>query len=396
MAVLNKRAARRASLFVLVLLAVEFIDEFVYGAGQAALPLIRDDFALDYAQIGLLLSAPGIIGSLAELSFGILGDGKHRRLIILGGGVVFVFSLLLTAISGSFLVLLVSYMLFNPASGAFVSLSQATLMDVDPSRHEQNMARWTFAGALGVFAGPLALGAVVALGGGWREVHLILAIVALFVLIVASRHRFPRSSDAEPVESFRAGLREAFGLLRKGSVLRWLTLLQFSDLMLDVLYGYLALYFVDVVGAGESGAGIAVLTWTGIGLLGDFLVIPLLERVRGLTYLRFSAAIVAILFPAFLIVPGFGAKLVILGLLGVFNAGWYSVLQGQMYTAMPGRSGMTLTVGNLFGLVGAIVPFTIGLAADTFGLGAAMWLLLLGPIALLIGLPRRGGDRQDG
>jgi FSR family fosmidomycin resistance protein-like MFS transporter len=35
------------------------------------------------------------------------------------------------------------------------------------------------------------------------------------------------------------------------------------------------------------------------------------------------------------------------------------------------------------------VPFGIGLAAQTYGLHFAMWLLLAGPIALLIGLPRR-------
>jgi FSR family fosmidomycin resistance protein-like MFS transporter len=30
-------------------------------------------------------------------------------------------------------------------------------MDSDPSRREQNMARWTFAGSLGVVVGPVAL-----------------------------------------------------------------------------------------------------------------------------------------------------------------------------------------------------------------------------------------------
>jgi hypothetical protein len=30
----------------------------------------------------------------------------------------------------------------------------------------------------------------------------------------------------------------------------------------------------------------------------------------------------------------------------------------------------------------------IGLLADRFGLGVAAWLLLLGPLALIIGLPR--------
>ena len=34
-------------------------------------------------------------------------------------------------------------------------------------------------------------------------------------------------------------------------------------------------------------------------------------------------------------------------------------------------------------------PFLIGFVADRFGLQSAMWVLLLGPIAILIGLPRQ-------
>ena len=77
------------------------------------------------------------------------------------------------------------------------------------------------------------------------------------------------------------GISAAFRALRNRSVLRWLLLLEFSDLMLDVFYGFLALYFVDVAGFSTGNAALAVAVWTGVGLPGDFLLIPLLERVRG-------------------------------------------------------------------------------------------------------------------
>jgi len=44
---------------------------------------------------------------------------------------------------------------------------------------------------------------------------------------------------------------------------------------------------------------------------------------------------------------------------------------------------------NVSGLFGKLIPFGIGLAAHNFGIGTAMWLLLAGPIALFIGLPRK-------
>ena len=55
-----------------------------------------------------------------------------------------------------------------PASGAFVSLSQATLMDLNPGREPQMMARWTVSGSLANLIGPLILAGGFALGFGWR------------------------------------------------------------------------------------------------------------------------------------------------------------------------------------------------------------------------------------
>jgi MFS transporter, FSR family, fosmidomycin resistance protein len=149
------------------------------------------------------------------------------------------------------------------------------------------------------------------------------------------------------------------------------------------------LYFVDVAKVTPEQAGLAVAVWSGVGLLGDFLLIPLLERIKGLYYLRWSAVIVLVLYPAFLLVPGLIPKLVILGLLGFFNAGWYAILQGKLYSEMPGQSGTVTTISNVTGLIGSLIPLGLGIAAEHWGIGAAMWLLLAGPIAMVIGLPRR-------
>jgi len=74
------------------------------------------------------------------------------------------------------------------------------------------------------------------------------------------------------------------------------------------------------VGVTPAQAGLAVAVWTGVGLLGDFLLIPLLERVRGLSYLRVSAVIELVLFTLSCFAPGVTVKFVLLGLLGLFNS----------------------------------------------------------------------------
>jgi FSR family fosmidomycin resistance protein-like MFS transporter len=391
---------RRGTALALTLLAIEFFDEFVFGVREAAWPLIRDDLGMTYAQIGILLAVPSLFSSVVEPFLGILGDVWRRRALILGGGAAFALALILTALSQEFGLLLLSFTLMYPASGAFVSLSQATLMDQEPTRHEQNMARWNLAGSVGVVTGPLALAAIAGIGRGWRGLYVALAGIALALMGIAWRtldrpgvepqHLDPSADRAPLGPALWQGWLAALRSLRRRDVLRWLALLQFGDLAGDILLGFLALYFVDVVGATPARAGMAVAVWTGAGLVGDLVAVPLLERVRGLRVVWLGAAAQLLLFPVFLLVQGFGAKLVLLAALGLLSLGWYPVLQAQLYSAMPGQSGTVMTLGNLAGLVGSLIPLGLGLVAQRTSLGVTMWLLLLGPAALLVGVPRRG------
>src|SRR5215510_6767725 len=111
----------------IVYLLIEFIDELVFGVGEAAWPLIRDDLHLNYAQIGLALSLPGFIANFIEPFLFALGDAWKRRVVLLTGGIFFTISLLLTGVSPTFVLLLASFVLFHPSSGGFVGLSQAAL-----------------------------------------------------------------------------------------------------------------------------------------------------------------------------------------------------------------------------------------------------------------------------
>lgn len=398
-----QRFNQRFSGFVLLLFLIEFVDEFIFSVQVAGWHLIRDDLALTYIQIGLLLSVPELVSTIIEPFLGILGDVWQRRLLIIGGGILFTVATFLFAVAPNFAVLLLAFVIFYPSSGAFVSLSQATLMDYEPTRHQQNMAIWTFVGSLANIVGPLVLGLAMLVGLGWRGMVFSVAILSTLTVILLLRQEFPATKShsannedtegtLEPPLTIRAGFKNAWLALQRREVRRWLILLHFGNLMLDVLFGFLALYFVDVAGVSATQAGLAVVVGITVGLLGDFLLIPLLERVDGLHYLRVSAVVELGLFSAFLLVGGFIPKLVLVAFIGLFNAGWYSILKGALYTEMKGQSGTVMTVYTLSGFIGSLLPLSIGLVASQYGLGVAMWLVLLGPIALLIGLPRQLGQ----
>lgn len=383
----------------MIYLLIEFIDELVFGVGEAAWPLIRNDLGLNYFQIGLALSLPGLLANFIEPFIFILGDVWKRRTIILLGGLFFTISLMVTGASDSFPVLMFSFILFNPSSGAFVSLSQSSLMDSAPTRQEQNMARWTFAGSLGVMFGPLLLGGLAYLNLGWRPAYWILASLSTLVLLAAIRF-LPKSRTSPdnfpPPRVFFNRLRDAFSALKNLSVLRWLLLLEFSDLMLDILHGFLALYLVDVMNLTPANAAFALAVYTGIGLIGDFLLIPFLERVKGLDYLHVSVIIECVLLPLFLLSSSLWLKLTMLAFIGLFVVGWYAILKANLFSSMPGQSGAAQALGSVSGIVGKLIPLGIGLVAQAYGLQTAMWLLMAGPIALLFGLPGNRTPRLSG
>ena len=364
------------------------MDELADGLRTAALPLIRHDLGLSYGQLGLLASLPVLIGSLLELPVGALaGRGRRRHRIILAGGAVFLAALLGTALAWSFATLLISFIAFYPASGAFVSLTQAGLMDAEPSRQEQHMARWTLAGSVGAVLGPLLLTGVLAADGGWRDGYLLVAGAAAVAWLGAAR--YGTSAAAPAADPGPGGLvvwRQVLTALRRAGVLRWLAVLEVSDLLLDVFTGFLAVYFVAVGHASPVQAALAVAVRLGAGIAGDVVVIRVLDRAAGLPVLRASAAAALLLYPAFLLVPGFAAKLAVLAVLTIATAPWYPVAQAQLYASLPGQSGVVVTLSSAAALVGGLGPLAVGFAAEHAGLPATLGGLILAPAAVLAGV----------
>ena len=76
------------------------------------------------------------------------------------------------------------------------------------------------------------------------------------------------------------------------------------------------------------------------------------------------------------------------------NKGWYPVAKGRLYAELPGLSGMAMGISTVTGLLGSALPLAVGLLAGRFGLHDAFWLVLLAPVALLLGVPRDAKEGQ--
>ena len=333
---------------------------------------------------------PLLVGGALELPLGIVASGPvRRRRAVLAGGIIFILSLLAVAGARSFLVLLAAFTVFFPASGAFVSLTQAELMDAWPDRQAQVMARWDLAGSTGAVAGPLLLTAVLAAGGGWRTAYLALAAAAAVAWLgTCLRDPVPaaaRDASAATDVPDAPGWRLVLAALRDWSTVRWVLLIEVADLLVDVLTGFLALYLVDVAHLPPPVAALAIAIRLGAGLAGDAALVVVLERVADVTVLRISAVAAALLYPGFLLAPGPVAKLIILAVLSAATAPWYPILQARLYGSLPGRSSVAVTLSSAAALAGGLGPLAVGLIAQAFGLSWALAVLVVVPVAVLAG-----------
>jgi len=404
----------RLNLGLFAALAVEFVDELFDGTKSGALPLIKHGLSLSYVQIGLLSAVPLIAGSLLELSVGVIGGtGARRQRFILAGGLVFIASVLAAGLAPVFAALLVALTIFFPASGTFVSLSQAALIESASDRQAQRMARWTLAGSAGAVAGPLLVAAVLAAGGSWRLAFIACAACSVLAwLAVAATGRTDgagesvaarsdsdiataRTDHGTPADNDSGwpGWRLAIGIVRRSGALRWLLLLEASDLLLDVLTTFLALYLVEAAHAGPLGAALGVGVRLGTGLAGDLVLIQLLERFESRRVLRASVWLTAGLLPAFLLIGGLGAKLMLVAVLTLATAPWYPVLKAELFGSLPGRSGLAVSLSSASGLAGGLGPLAVGLLAEHFGLSWAMAALGVAPAIMLVLVVPAGGGR---
>ena len=327
------------------------------------------------------------------------GQGRRRHRVVLGGGVAFILALAGAAFARTLPELLFAFIAFYPASGAFVTLMQAELMDTFPEKQAQHMARWDLAGSTGAVAGPLLVVLAIASGGGWRDAYLALAgLSAVAWLGICRRpaaqpdpaspdHASPDHASPDRASPDRASgksvIREVTAALRGGGTLRWLILLQVADLLVDVLTGFVALYLVDVVHATPAVAALGVTVRLAAGRAGDAATVFVLDRAGDLTVLRASAAAAALLYPAFLILPGLAPKLAALAALTAATAPWYPILQARLYGSLPGRSPVAVTLTSAAGLAGGLGPLAVGLAAQAFGLPWALGGLAVVPAVIL-------------
>ncbi len=377
-----------------LLLGMGFLDEFLTGFPTIALPLLRDQLRLGYAQIGFLFTAATLAGMVIEPFINLLSDRADKKSWVLGGLLLLALTSALMGLVSNYLLLLLIFMVWYPAGGAGVSLAQAVVIDCAPEEGARTMTRWTLLSSIGDFLSPLVVAAFVTAGLGWSTLSWLAAALWFLAVLVLWPLRFPaRRGQAEEDEdgerlSIWVSLRAA---LRDPLLLRWSVLTLIPNMLDEIFLGFVALYLRDVLHLDEALIALILTLQMAASFLGLFLLDRLLKRRKLATVpTLFWLSLVTLLgVVGILTVHVLWFVVVALLVISFCCASWYPLAHAEAYACRPASSGVVRTVIGLGAPLDMLLPGVVGLVAANLGILAGLGVLGLAPLLMLVLLPYR-------
>ncbi len=335
------------------------------------LPLIRDAFALSYAQSGFLVSAFSVTGGLSQAPIGALADRVGSRAVMTAGLICSAGFCFLIGLSGSYWALLFALIGLGAVAGSYHAPANTLLSQIFPrARLGGVLGMHTVGGNLSFFATPLLAGGLAAVTLTWRTPYLAFAIAPLLagLALIFVLPRSPERVGAPPSPS--AIFKELGGVFRViGPLIGFAVIYQMTY---AAALAFLALYLVDARGFGFTTAAVFVsIPYIG-GLLGSPLGGGLSDRLGRRPVIIATMVLTG---PLFLLVTMVPTELIIpaLAVLGLVSSARQPVIEGLILDRAPAeRRATTLGayyfVGQEFG--GLAAP-ALGALATIVGIGQA-------------------------
>ena len=171
--------ARRPRADFLTVFAILAVTAIVATAPAPLLAVIREEFQLTFAQLGLIFSAQALAGILTNIPAGLVADRLPARVPIAGGALGLAAGTLLMALAPGFIVLLAG-MLIGTVGATFMTTSGIayTVAHAGAEQRGRVTSRVMSGIQVGAFIGP-ALAGVLAAAFGWRAALIAPAVLSL-------------------------------------------------------------------------------------------------------------------------------------------------------------------------------------------------------------------------
>ncbi|WP_322043131.1 MFS transporter [Paraburkholderia sp. J67] len=373
-----------------VLGAISFshlLNDMIQSLILAIYPMLKDNFALSFTQIGLITLTYQITASMLQPLVGIYTDKKPMPYSLPVGMGFTLCGLLLMSVAPSFGVLLVAAALVGCGSSVFHPESSRVARMASGGKHGLAQSLFQVGGNAGSSLGPL-LAAAIIIPHGQRSIawFSVAALVAMFVLTQIGRwykahpNLKKKRADVPHATLSRTRVITAIGIL---------VLLVFSKYFyLASINSYFTFYLIDRFHLSVQSAQVHLFVFLAAVAAGTIIGGPVGDRI-GRKYVIWGSILGVAPFTLLLPYANLFWTGVLTVIIGVVLASAFSAILVYAQELIPGKVGMVagLFFGFAFGL-GGIGAAVLGQLADATSIGfvykVCSFLPLIGILTVLL------------
>jgi MFS transporter, FSR family, fosmidomycin resistance protein len=354
----SRTATTTAAMGILWALSMcHLLNDMMQSLLPAIYPIIKDSFALDFTQIGLITLTNQATASLLQPVVGFYTDKRPRPYSLAIGMSCTLFGMALLAVAPRYAIVLAAAALVGVGSSVFHPESSRIARLASGGRHGFAQSLFQVGGNAGSALGPLLAAFIVLPRGqrsvGWFTIAALVGIATLwrvggwYKAMLASAGRRAAAARREGVSSRQVA--SAIGIL--------LTLIFSKHVYLASISSYYTFYLISRFGLSVQSAQLHLFLFLGATAAGTFIGGPVGDRIGRRRVILWS--ILGVL-PFTLALPYVDLvwTRVLSVVIGLVIASAFSAIVVYAQELMPGRVG---TVAGLF----------FGLAFGIGGLGAA-------------------------
>lgn len=386
-------AASPALLVLPVVGAVSFVhllNDLIQAILPAIYPMLKQDYALSFTQIGLITLIFQLTASLLQPAVGLYTD-KHPKPFLLPLGMLFtLLGLVLLSVVGSFPLLLLASAMIGLGSSTFHPEASRVARMASGGRYGFAQGLFQVGGNAGSALGPL-LAAIIIMPRGQGSIgwFCLFAIVGIIVLLRVSR--WVVSSNARL--QLRAAATMGNGLTTRQTrrALLVLALLVFSKYVyMTCLSNFYTFYLIETFAVSVATSQLYLFLFLAAVAVGTVLGGPIGDKIGRKPVIWVSilgAAPLALLLPY----SNLAGVAILTVLIGLIMSSAFSAIIVFAQELMPAKIGMISGVfyGMMFGISG-IAAALLGMLADATSISTIFklcaWFPLLGMLAFW--LPR--------
>jgi FSR family fosmidomycin resistance protein-like MFS transporter len=373
-----------------------FLNDTMQSLIASVYPILKDSYALDFAQIGMITLAFQFTASLLQPVVGHFTDKKAQPFSLSTGMAFTFFGLLLLSIAHTYPVILIAAALVGLGSAVFHPESARIARLASGGRYGFAQSVFQLGGSFGTSMGPVLAALIVVPFGqpsiAWFSTIAFLAIVILWRIGVwyrpqigakksAAVDRHPNAPDSRRV---------------KIALVVLVALLFSKQLYVSSLSSYYIFYLIDRFGVSTQAAQFYLFVFLAANAAGAFFGGPLGDRF-GRKYVIWFSILGALPFTLALPYAGLAMSAVLTVFIGLIISSATSSIIVFAQELMPHRFGMISGVffGVAFG-IGGLGAAVLGKLADHTGIAFVYHLCAFLPaIGLLaVFLPNMKANRE--